>query len=78
MPRSAFPAGGVAITGPYVEVLVDETGAVEAVRLRGQAAAGENIYRHRMILAAAKAWEFTPARLDGRPVRYVVRVVLAR
>lgn len=77
MPQSAFPPlTEEAITGPYFEVLVDETGAVEAVRMHGQAAPGETVYQYRMLLAAAKAWRFTPAMRDGQPVRYVVRVVL--
>lgn len=77
MPRSAFPPlTEEAISGPYFEVLVDQTGAVEAVRMHGQAAPGETIYQYRMLLAAAKAWRFTPAMRDGQPVRYVVRVVL--
>jgi hypothetical protein len=29
-----------------------------------------------MMLASAKLWQFVPARLNGRPVRYVTRVVL--
>ena len=29
-----------------------------------------------MIMAAAKAWQFVPARFSGQPVRYVTRVVL--
>ena len=64
------------ITGPYFEVLVDLDGNVETVRIRGQIEPGETFYRHRMLLAAAKLWRFTPARLDGRPVRYVTRVVI--
>jgi hypothetical protein len=27
-----------------------------------------------MLVAAAKAWQFQPARKDGRPVKYVLRV----
>jgi hypothetical protein len=77
MPRSSFPAPGEAITGPYFEALVSQSGAVEAVRLRGREEPGQTFYHHSMMLAAAKAWQFAPARLDGRPVRYVVRVVVA-
>lgn len=76
MPRSAFPPPEQDVAGPYFEVLVDQTGGVEAVRLHGREAPGQTFYRHRMMLAAAKAWQFAPARLDGRPVRYVVRVVI--
>jgi hypothetical protein len=75
MPKSAFPPPGTAIDGPYFEVLVDQQGAVEAVRLRGREQPGQTFYRARMMLSAAKAWQFEPARIDDRPVRYVVRVV---
>ena len=76
MPRSAFPAPDAVLDGQYVEVLVDKAGAVEAVRLRGRPAPGEPGLRYSMILAAAKVWQFMPATLDGRPVRYVARMVL--
>ena len=75
MPRAAFPAPGQVVTGPYFEVLVDQQGGVEAVRLRGREQPGQTHYRAGMMLSAAKAWQFRPARLEGRPVRYVVRVV---
>jgi hypothetical protein len=75
MPRSAFPGPGDEVDGAYFEVLVDQRGGVEAVRLRGREQPGQTFYRARMMLSAAKAWQFQPAQLDGRPVRYVVRVV---
>ena len=46
------------------------------MRIRGQIEPGETFYRHRMMLPSAKLWQFTPARLNGRPVRYVIRVVI--
>ena len=62
---------------PYLELLIDEKGAVERVRLRARAPApGQTLYRHRMLIAAAKAWQFEPALLNGQPVRYVMRVPL--
>ena len=64
------------IEGPYFEVLVGTDGGVETVRIRGRIEPGETFYRHRMMLAAAKLWRFTPATLQGRPVRYVTRVVI--
>jgi hypothetical protein len=75
MPRSAFPGPSETVDGAYFEVLVDQQGGVEAVRLRGREQPGHTFYRARMMLSAAKAWQFEPARIDGRPVRYVVRVV---
>ncbi|MGD9904767.1 MAG: hypothetical protein AB7U83_14985 [Vicinamibacterales bacterium] len=73
---TAMKAPGEAIDGPYFEVLVSTDGSVETVRIRGRIEPGETFYRHRMMLAAAKLWRFTPATLNGQPVRYVARVVL--
>jgi hypothetical protein len=62
---------------PYLELLIDEQGAVERVRLRAKTPApGQTLYRHRTLIAAAKAWQFEPAQLNGQPVRYVMRVPL--
>jgi hypothetical protein len=61
----------------YLELVVDPVGAVESVRLAAQRPApGQTLYRHRMLVAAAKAWQFAPAKRDGKPVRYVIRVAL--
>ena len=76
MSSSALKSPDAVIDGPYFEVLVDPEGNVETVRIRGRIEPGETFYRHRMMLAAAKLWRFSPARLNGRPVRYVTRVVL--
>ncbi len=73
---TALKDPGAVIDGPYFEVLVGTDGSVETVRIRGQIDPGETFYRHRMMLAAAKLWRFTPATVNGRPVRYVTRVVL--
>ncbi len=76
MPSWATPPPAAAIDGPYLEVLVDPQGQVETVRVRGRIEPGETFYRHRMMLASAKLWQFSPARLNGRPVRYVTRVII--
>lgn len=76
MPQSSFPPPGATIDGQFIEVLISEAGEVEAVRLRGTPAEATGSYRYAMILAAAKAWQFTPATRDGVPVRYVARVVV--
>ncbi len=78
MPRGAFPTPDVTLNGPYVEVLVGQSGQVEAVRFQGHGSNdGRSVYRYGMMLSAAKAWQFTPAHLNGQPVRYVTRVILA-
>jgi hypothetical protein len=58
----------------YVEVVVDERGEVMQVRLRSS----DLSLNDRMIVAAAKAWQFEPAMKDGRPVKYVLRLPVTR
>jgi TonB family protein len=53
-----------------LEIIVSATGAVEQVRLISTATR----YQDRMIVAAAKAWQFEPAMKDGQPVRYRTRI----
>ena len=66
MPREPAPGED---TG-YFEIVVDETGLPEQVRLISP----RRRYHDRMLVAAAKAWQFRPATLDGRPVKYRVLV----
>jgi len=58
---------------PYLELLINERGTVDKVRLR----TGQTLFHQRMLLAAAKAWVFHPARKDGQPVPYVLKVPIA-
>ena len=58
----------------YVEVVVDERGEVSQVRLRSS----DLSLNDRMIVAAAKAWQFEPAMKDGHPVKYVLRLPVTR
>jgi TonB family protein len=53
-----------------LEIVVSATGAVEQVRLISTS----NRYQDRMIVAAAKAWQFAPAMKNGQPVRYRTRI----
>lgn len=66
MPREPKPGDD---TG-YFDLLVDETGTVEQVKLISPT----RRYHDRMLVAAAKAWRFRPAMLDGHPVKYRVRI----
>ena len=54
----------------YFDLVVDEAGDVQFVRLISP----RNRYQDRMLVAAAKAWKFKPAVLDGKPVKYRLRV----
>jgi hypothetical protein len=53
-----------------LEFVVSESGAVEHVHLIAPA----NRYQERMLVAAAKTWQFRPAMRDGRPVRFRTRI----
>jgi periplasmic protein TonB len=65
-PPSASFAPGQA----YFEILVNEGGTVERVRLM----AAQARFQDRMLVSAAKAWRFKPATKDGESVRYLLRV----
>jgi hypothetical protein len=54
----------------YFDIIVDERGDVELVKLLSPT----RRYQDRVLVAAAKAWKFTPALLNGRPVKYRVRI----
>ncbi len=58
-----------ATTG-YFDIIVNERGQVDEVRLISPT----RRYYDRMMVAAAKAWMFQPARLNGRPVKYRTRI----
>ena len=49
-----------------VELIIDETGAVESVRMRVPL----NPTYDKLVLTAAKSWQYQPATVDGVPVRF--------
>ena len=53
-----------------LEVVVNEEGTVDSARLTGSS----QRLNDKMLVAAAKAWIFDPARLNGQPVRYLLRI----
>jgi hypothetical protein len=55
-----------------LELVVDENGDVERVRL----VSPSNRFHERMLVAHAKTWKFRPAIKDGRPVKFRTRVRL--
>jgi TonB family protein len=65
-PPSDTPSEQIGI----LDIVVSATGAVEQVRLISTS----NRYQDRMIVAAAKAWQFEPAMKDGQPVRYRTQI----
>jgi protein TonB len=73
--RQAVPPypGRVLTAGSLVvEVLIDDTGAVEAATMEGQ----PNPSYDRLVLAAARSWQYHPATLNGRPVKFRKRIQL--
>ena len=54
----------------YFDLVIDEAGNVERVKLISPT----RRYREWMLLAAAKAWQFQPAKRHGKPVKYMLRV----
>jgi hypothetical protein len=55
-----------------LEVHVNSDGTVETARFVDSAPS----YRNRWWTSAAKSWRFRPALKDGRPVKYVLRIVI--
>ena len=53
-----------------LEIIVSASGAVEQVRLISVS----NRFQDRMIVSAAKAWQFEPAMKNGQPVRYRTQI----
>jgi hypothetical protein len=60
------PAGVRAANRTLLELTIAADGLVERVKML---TAPRNIHEF-MLVSAAKAWRFEPARLDGRPVRF--------
>lgn len=60
------PTAGTAAGGPTLELTIGANGLVERVKMLS---APRNIHEF-MLLSAAKAWRFEPARIDGHPVRF--------
>jgi outer membrane biosynthesis protein TonB len=55
-----------------LEIVVGKAGDVEFVKLHTPL----NRYHERMVVSAAKAWRYRPARKDGKPVRYRLTVAI--
>ena len=55
------------------DLVIDQNGRVEQVHLVSPG----NRFNDRMLIAAAKAWQFLPATKDGQPVRYKLQIRIA-
>ncbi len=58
----------------YLELVVNEFGRVDRVQLHSP----RSTLHDRMLISAAKAWVFSPARQNGQPIKYVMRVPITR
>ena len=76
-PRAAASFVGTAGSDqarPQAELVISATGEVESVKLL----AGTTTALAGMTVSSIKAWRFSPANLDGQPVRYRMRVAIPR
>ena len=66
LPREPAPGDD---TG-FFDMVIDEAGNVANIKLISP----RRRYHDRMLVAAAKAWKFRPATLNGQPVKYRLRI----
>jgi TonB family protein len=66
LPREPAPGTD---TG-FFDMVIDEAGNVAQIKLISP----QRRYHDRMLVAAAKAWKFRPATLNGQPVKYRLRI----
>ncbi len=76
VPLSYLPNKPDAATPPeklqVLEVHITPTGDVDAAKF----VMNRPSFRNSWWTSAAKAWRFTPATKDGKPVRFVMRIVM--
>lgn len=72
----AFPGQVLIPRSGKIEVVIDESGAVESAAMTSSVTAS---YDH-LALAAARGWRFRPATMDGAPVKYrkVVQITIKK
>jgi protein TonB len=72
----AYPGQVMIPRSGKLEVVIDETGAVESAVMTSSVT---NAY-DRLAIAAAKTWKFKPATVDGTPVKFrkVVQVTIRK
>jgi TonB family protein len=68
-----YPGRVLAAGSVIIDVVIDPAGAVESAVI----ASPPNQTYDRLVLAAAKAWQYQPATFDGRPVKYRKRIQIA-
>jgi TonB family protein len=61
-----YPTRPVPLGQGVLEVIIDETGAVESATIRSTV----NALYDRLVLAATKTWRYRPATVNGVPVKF--------
>ena len=65
-----FPATVTRLTTGVIELVIDETGAVQSEMMRMSIDPNYD----RLLLSAAAKWHYRPAMLDGAPVKFLKRL----
>ena len=68
-----YPGRIIAAKSGVIDVVIDETGAVESATMVESV---DPVY-NRIIVGAAKAWVYRPARREGAPVKFRKRIQIA-
>jgi hypothetical protein len=68
-----YPANVTRTLQGVVQFVVDETGAVQAPTMP----VSIDMSYDGMVIAAAKKWQFQPATLDGKPVKYIKKLTIS-
>ena len=68
-----YPANVTRPLQGVVQFVVDENGAVQTPTMP----VSIDMSYDGMVIAAAKKWQYTPAMLDGKPVKYVKRLTIS-
>jgi len=66
----AFPGRVSAAKTGVLELVIDNTGAVESATMR----VSVNPQYDRLATSAARTWQFQPATIDGSPVKFLKRI----
>jgi TonB family protein len=72
----AYPGQVMIPRSGKLEVVIDETGAVESAVMTGPVSSAYD----RLAIAATKSWKFKPATVDGTPVKFrkIVQVTIRK
>jgi hypothetical protein len=68
-----YPAAVIRSATGMIELVIDETGAVQSEMMRIPIEPGYD----KLVLAAAAKWQYRPATLDGVPVKFLKRLSIS-